>query len=88
MGKMKQFKGHKKLNNLAYMPKRKYFGAIKGKVYLTPKSVNIHLARQNKNEAIALARAILEAVEYGKSIDIAVPKYIKGKRNQITVTGL
>ena len=69
---------------------RKSFGSIYAKVYTGPKSVNIHFEPVDKSRALSLARMILQAVEYGKVIDIAM---FTGKKNregkvQTTVTGL
>jgi len=68
---------------------RKSFGSIYAKVYTGPKSVNIHFKPTEKGKALNLARLILQAVEYGKTVDIAM---FTGKKNkegkvQITVTG-
>ena len=70
--------------------KRKSFGSIYTKVYTGPKSVNIHFKPEEKNEALKFARMILQAIEEGKAIDIAMfteKKNKKGK-SQVTVTGI
>jgi len=70
--------------------KRKSFGSIYAKVYTGPKSVNIHFKSVEKSEALKFARMILQAIEEGKSIDIAMFTQKKNKEGkiQITVTSL
>ena len=68
---------------------RKSFGSIYAKVYTGPRSVNIHFKPAEKSEALKFARMILQTIEYGKTVDIAM---FTGKKNkegkaQITVTG-
>ena len=69
---------------------RKSFDSIYTKVYTGPKSVNIHFKPTEKSEALKFARMILQAVEHGKTIDVAmfVEKENKEGKTQITVTSL
>ncbi len=68
---------------------RKSFGSIYAKVYISPKSVNIHFKPVEKNEILKLVRMILQAVEYEKTVDIAMFTTKKNKEGkvQVTVTG-
>jgi len=86
---LKQGKVEKSNKKLKVM-KRKSFGSIYAKVYTGPKSVNIHFKPAEKSEALKFARMILQAVEYGKTVDIATFTGKKNKKGkvQITVTGL
>ena len=70
--------------------KRKNFGYITTKVYggkVDDKTVGIHFKASDK-QAIKMARAILQAVEYGNSIDITIFTYkpLKDGTVRITVT--
>lgn len=71
--------------------KRKSFGYLATKVYggkPGDKTLGIHIGAREKAKAILLARAILQAVEYGKAIDITVFKHkpLKDGTVRITVT--
>lgn len=68
---------------------RKSFGSIYAKVYTGPKSVNMHFKPTEKTKALTLARMILQAVEYRKTIDLAmfIGKKNKEGKVQVTVTG-
>ena len=70
--------------------KRKSFGSIYAKVFTGPKSVNIHFKPGEKSEVLKFARQIMQAIEYGKTIDIAMFTVKKNKEGkvQITVTGI
>jgi len=72
------------------MHKRKYFGSINTKVYVGEKSVNIHFPSKDRNNALKLARLILQAVENGSSIDLAsyYTKSSKVGTKQITITSM
>jgi hypothetical protein len=70
--------------------KRKSLGSIYAKVYIGPKSVNIHFKSVEKSEALKFARMLLQAIEEEKSIDIAMFTQKKNKEGkiQITITSL
>ncbi|MBU4369821.1 hypothetical protein KKG58_03625 [Patescibacteria group bacterium] len=68
--------------------KRKAFAYLTTKVYRGEKSLGIHFKKGNETNAIKLARGILEAVEYGKGVDITVftEKPLKNGSIRVTVT--
>lgn len=73
------------------MDKRKNFGYITTKVYggkAENKTIGIHFNRNSNKEVIKFARGILQAVEYGKDIDITIFKYkpLKNGTTRITIT--
>lgn len=70
--------------------RRRYFDSIYTKVYVGEKSVNIHFNKGEREKAITLARAVLQAIESDQSIDIAAyyTKLNKEEKSQVTVTGL
>jgi len=72
------------------MNKRKYFGSVNTKVYVGEKSVNIHFSPKEKNNALKFARLIIQAVENGRSIDLAAyhAKPSKTGAKQITITSI
>lgn len=72
------------------MQKRKYFGSINTKVYVGGKSVNIHFSLKDRNNALKLARLILQAIENGSGIDLTAyyTKSSKVGTKQITVTSM
>jgi len=70
--------------------KRKNFGYVTTKVYggkVGNKTVAIHFKAGDK-QAIKMARAILQAVEHGKGVDITIFTYkpLKDGTVRITVT--
>ena len=70
--------------------KRKTFGYITTKVYggkADDKTVGIHLKAGDK-QALKMVRAILQAIEYGKDIDITIFTYkpLKDGTVRITIT--
>jgi len=71
--------------------KRKSFAYLSTKVYggkLGQKTLGIRFEPIDKDMAIKFARAILQAVEYGKGVDITVFTYkpLRDRSVRITVT--
>ena len=71
--------------------KRKNFGYLRTKVYggkQGDKTVGIHFDPENIGGAIKMARGILQAIEYGKGIDITIFTYkpLKDGTTRVTVT--
>ncbi len=69
--------------------KRKNFAYLSTKVYggrPENKTLGIRFVPKDKNNAIKFARAILQAVEYGKAIDITVFTYKPLKDGSVRVT--
>ncbi len=68
--------------------KRKAFVYLTTKVYRGQKSLGIHFKKGEEGSAIKLARGILEAVEYGKGVDVTVftEKPLKDGSIRVTVT--
>lgn len=75
------------LKSTKIMKRKTFESSIRTKVYVGDKSVNIHFDKKDRDKAISMARAILQAVEFGKDIDIAVPNIkTKSKVRQVTIT--
>lgn len=73
------------------MAKRKSFVYLTSKVYggkPGDKTVGLRFNRNDRNDAVKLARGILEAVEYGKEIDITIFNYmtLRSGKKRVTVT--
>ena len=69
------------------MRRKSFESSLYTKVYVGQKSVNIHFDKKDRDKALSMVRAILQAVEFGKDIDIAVPNIkTKSKVKQITIT--
>lgn len=69
------------------MKRKSFESSIYTKVYVGDKSINIHFGKKDNDKAISMARAILQAIEFGKGIDIAVPNLkTKNKLKQVTIT--
>ena len=69
--------------------KRKSFAYISTKVYggrPENKTLAIRIEPKNKDIAIKFSRAILQAVEHGKGVDITVFKYKPHKDGSVAVT--
>jgi len=69
--------------------KRKSFAYLTTKVYggrQEHKTIGIRFEPQNSHEAIKFARAILQAVEYGKGVDITIFTYKPLKDGSVRVT--
>jgi len=66
--------------------KRKSFCYLTTKVYQGEKTLGIRFEPKQNKEAIKFARAILQAVEYGKGVDITVFKYKPLKSGLVRVT--
>jgi len=68
--------------------KRKNFGYLTTKVYggkAGQKTIGIHF-NAGDTQAIKMARAIIEAVEYGKDIDITIFTYKPLKDGSVRIT--
>lgn len=71
--------------------KRKSFGYLTAKMYgggRQHKTLGIRFESQDIQEAVKLARSMLQAIEYGTGIDITIFKYkpLKSGKVRITVT--
>ncbi len=69
--------------------KRKSFAYLSTKIYggrPDNKTLGIRFEPQDKNLAIRFSRAILQAVEHGKGVDITVFKYKPLKDGSVRVT--
>jgi len=68
--------------------KRKSFCYLTTKVYQGEKTLGIRFEPKQDKEVIKFVRAILQAAEYGKGIDITIFKYkpLKSGLVRITVT--
>ncbi len=69
--------------------KRKSFAYFSTKIYGGKpghKTLGIRFEPENKNDAIKFARAILQAVEHGKGVDITVFTYKPLKDGSVRVT--
>jgi len=68
--------------------KRKSFCYLTTKVYQGEKTLGIRFEPKQSKEAIKFVRAILQAIEYGKGVDITVFKYkpLKSELVRVTVT--
>ena len=69
--------------------KRKSFSYVTTKVYggkPGDKTVGIHFDKSEKSEVIKFARSILQAIEYGKGVDITAFTYKKLKNGKTSIT--
>jgi len=68
--------------------KRKSFCYLTTKVYQGEKTLGIRFGPRQNKDAVKFVRAILQAIEYGKGVDITVFKYkpLKSGLIRITVT--
>ena len=72
-------------------PKRKSFAYLSTKVYggkQHNKTLGIRFEPRNKDLALKFARAILQAIEHGKGVDITIFTYkpLKDRSVRVTVT--
>lgn len=66
--------------------KRKSFCYLTTKVYQGEKTLGIRFEPRQDKEAIKFTRAILQAIEHGKGVDITVFKYKPLKSGLVRVT--